>query len=67
MAKRKTTFRGIEVELDCGCRHVLSTSFYRLSAARAACIVGDELRKAQMCETHGFGQQITKRFGTVPL
>jgi hypothetical protein len=64
---RAKHFRGILVELECGCTKKLSSSFYRLTNERVASIVGSAARRAHGCPIHGFGLLLTRYLHTVRL
>ena len=51
--RRRAKFRGLEWFCVAGHRTVLVTSFYRLHAARAACIGGNLLRHGVRCSVCG--------------
>lgn len=47
--ERQRHFRGVKVGLECGHNAVLSTSWWRLSKALVAVLVGDAVRKGVWC------------------
>lgn len=46
---RKWYCRGVRIKAECGHEIIVPTGFYRLSAGRAACIVGEKVRRGVFC------------------
>jgi hypothetical protein len=64
---RQRHFRGIRLELECGHVVVLSSSWFRLTAALVAVLVGHAVRGGAWCETCRARCQPTEVIGTCRL
>jgi hypothetical protein len=65
--RRQTAYRSVIVELACGCEHEQTTSYLRLSAARAATIANGLARRGVWCtksSAHAGIQSVVKYLGT---
>lgn len=61
-SRRRRFFRNVVVELECGHRFEATTSFYRLTKARAVVIAGEVQDRHVTCDTCGASGQMLARF-----
>lgn len=64
---RRRYFRGVAVVLECGHSAVLSSSWYRLSAALVSVLLGHAVRGGVWCKTCRACCQPEKSIGTCRL
>jgi len=64
MKRRRLYFRGLRFKLECGHVEEETTSFYRLSKSRAACLVGSFIRRGVFCDKCKALCQVVEYLGT---
>lgn len=65
--RRAKHFRGLRFALECGHQATTSTSFWRLSEARVACLRGDAIRGGVWCDECRTRCQPTEFLGTARI